>query len=120
MTQSNDQGQGAAAIPVWDATGKAPAVGAAIPMFKVTGSPVAAGAYPNDQGLIAQNPPQGAIPIKVVSEPTPNADDTYPSDPGNVNSAIPVYFVASAPADIPPYPTDPSSVQGAMPAWVVA
>ena len=129
---STNQGQSISAIPVWDA-GNPPVPGAdglfptdrgnpngAIPVYQIKGTPTDDPAWPNDQGKIAQNPPQGALPVRIVEKPVANVDGSYPCDPANDNSAIPVYFVGGAPADAPPYSIAQSNMAGAVPVWIVS
>lgn len=137
MGYPNDQSQIGAAIYVWDVTsllagqggvpvpdsqGRFPTyqnnMNAAIPVYAVTGTPTDTPPFPNDQGAIENNPPQGALPVIKTVQPTANADGTFPSDPTNPNSAIPVYFVASPIAIQGTYPNAQNNVGGAIPVWI--
>lgn len=132
MSYPNSQGNSAAVTYVWDAGGPPSpdakgrfangqgAAAAAIPVYTVAGIPLNSHPFPNDQGKIETVPPQGALPIKVVAKPTANPDGTFPSNPANVNSAIPVYFVASPASVAAAYPNAQNKPAGAIPVWIVA
>jgi len=91
----------------------------AIPVYKVTGTPTDSAAYSDDQGDIAQNPPTGAVPVRIVGKPTANADGSYPGDPADDNSAIPVYFVNAPTPESGAYANAQTTAGGAIPVWVV-
>jgi hypothetical protein len=132
VSYPNSQGNAAASIPVWDAggpptpdsQGRFPNAqdnpNAAIPVYQVTGTPTDTPPFPNDQGAIEANPPQGALPIRIVAKPTPDALGRFPNDPANDNAAIPVYFVATPIPVVGSYPNAQNNPNGAIPVWVVA
>jgi hypothetical protein len=137
----NDQGNPLNFIYVWDATslltngiptpdaqGRFPnkqnLPNAAMPIWEVTAPASDNPPWPNNQGAIANATGaatgRGAIPVKFTAQPTPDSQGRFPNDPTNVNSAIPVYLVATVPGATPPYPNSQEADGGATPVYVVS
>lgn len=120
-----DQGKAANFIYVWSdvpppATGPYPnnknVTGGAIPVYEVA-APTDTPPYPNNQGTNTLGVNQGAIPIKVVDQPSgPGSNTNDPTDP---LSATPIYVVGSDTGILPVYPNAQGDVLGAQPVYVV-
>ena len=131
MAYPNNQGNPNASIPVWidvqpSAVGpysnNKNLTGGAIPVYEVAAPTNTSGPYPNNQGTSTSGVNQGAIPVRIVAQPS-GAGSTS-NDPSNDLAAIPVWVVGSSTGILAAYPNLQgapvgSIPSGAIPVWVV-
>lgn len=124
MTKGTNQGVGANSIPVWldvqpSTTGPWPTSknvsGGAMLVYEVA-VPSLAAVYPNNQGTAASNVNAGAIPVRVVSQPTTGLINS--NDPNNPLSAIPIFVVGSDTGILAKYPNSKWNALGAIPVYI--